>query len=76
MKVHIFGAASSPGCANFGLKYLASQNEKQYPAAAHFIRNYFYVDDGLVSVESVDMAIKRSTNYMCKWKTAPPQVHL
>ena len=24
MKVHLFGAASSPGCANYGMKYLAS----------------------------------------------------
>ncbi len=26
MTVHLFGAASSPGCANFGLKYLAQQH--------------------------------------------------
>lgn len=28
MKVHLFGAASSSGCANVGIKYLASQNKK------------------------------------------------
>ncbi|KAK7895263.1 hypothetical protein WMY93_020588 [Mugilogobius chulae] len=27
MKVHLFGAASSPGCANFGLKHLAAQGQ-------------------------------------------------
>ncbi len=58
MRVHLFGAASSPGCENYGLKYLASQNEKDYPAAASFIKKNFYVDDGLISVESVNSAIK------------------
>ncbi|XP_049318702.1 uncharacterized protein LOC125780534 [Astyanax mexicanus] len=58
MNVHLFGAASSPGCANYGLKYLASQNEKEYPDAANFIKKNFYVDDGLFSVKSVDTAIK------------------
>lgn len=58
MKVHLFGAASSPGCANYCMKYLASQNEKEHPAAASFIRKNFYVDDGLISVDSVDTAIQ------------------
>ena len=58
MKVHLFGAASSPGCANYGMKYLASQHEEQYPLAANFIRKNFYVDDGLISLDSVDTAIK------------------
>lgn len=58
MKVHLFGAASSPGCANYGMKYLACQNEREYPAAASFIKKNFYVDDGLISVKNVDAAIK------------------
>ncbi len=33
MKVHLFGAASLPGCANFGLKYLASQGEGKFNQA-------------------------------------------
>lgn len=37
MRVHIFGAASSPGCANYGIKYLAREQEKDYPLAARFI---------------------------------------
>ena len=67
MKVHLFGAASSPGCANYGMKYLASQHEEQYPLAANFIRNNFYVDDGLISLESVDTAIKlvREMQHVC-----------
>ena len=46
MKVHLFGAASSPGCANYGLKHLAGQYEAEYPVAAKFINRHFYVDDG------------------------------
>ncbi|XP_072166921.1 uncharacterized protein [Diadema setosum] len=31
MTVNLFGAASSPGCANYGLKYLANQHMKNWP---------------------------------------------
>lgn len=58
MKVHLFGAASSPGCANYGMKYLASQYEGEYPAAAEFLKKNFYVDDGLASVQSASAAIQ------------------
>ncbi|XP_023197668.1 uncharacterized protein LOC111610010 [Xiphophorus maculatus] len=58
MTVHLFGAASSPGCANFGLKHLAQQHKANYPQAATFIEKNFYVDDGLVSVPSVEEAKK------------------
>ncbi|CAI5682991.1 unnamed protein product [Oreochromis niloticus] len=58
MKVHLFGAASSPGCANYAMKYLASQNEREHPTAANFIRSSFYVDDGLFSVKTVNAAIE------------------
>jgi hypothetical protein len=34
MKVHLFGAASSPGCANFGLKHLAAQGKGQFSEAS------------------------------------------
>ncbi|CAC5416723.1 unnamed protein product [Mytilus coruscus] len=58
MKVHLFGAASSPGCANYGLKYLAKLQEVKYLDASHFIQYDFYVDDGLTSVETETQAIK------------------
>lgn len=45
MKVHIFGAAST-GCANYGLKHLAQENQQLYPKASHFIMRNFYVDYG------------------------------
>eukprot|EP00079_Xenopus_tropicalis_P036905 XP_017950676.1 PREDICTED: uncharacterized protein LOC101733728 [Xenopus tropicalis] len=67
MKVHLFGAASSPGCANYGMKHLANQNEGNYPSAANFIKKNFYVDDGLVSLQSADSAIKlvKETQELC-----------
>ena len=59
MKVHLFGAGSSPGCANFGLKRAANDGEEEFGAdAAAFIRKDFYVDDGLKSVSTVPEAIQ------------------
>ena len=67
MKVHLFGASSSPGCANYGLKYLSRKYEIEYPEAAVFVRDYFYVDDGLTSTETVPEAIKliQQTRMLC-----------
>ncbi|XP_041434751.1 uncharacterized protein LOC121399034 [Xenopus laevis] len=78
MKVHLFGAASSPGCANYGMKHLAKQYERNYPSAANFITKNFYVDDGLVSLQSADSAIKlvKNSRVVRKGKSAPSQVHL
>lgn len=59
MKVHLFGTASSPGCANFGLKHLAAQGETKFSqATVKFIQRNFYVDDGLASVDSKAEAIQ------------------
>lgn len=58
MTVHLFGAASSPGCANFGLKYLAQQHKSDHPSASAFVEKNFYVDDGLTSVPSIKEAKK------------------
>ena len=58
MTVHLFGATSSPGCANYALKASADDNEKELgSASANFIRREFYVDDGLKSVASVEEAV-------------------
>lgn len=58
MTVHLFGATSSPGCANFALKHTANNYENVFgTAVANFLRNDFYVDDGLKSVPSIDEAI-------------------
>ncbi|KAL6490192.1 hypothetical protein MHYP_G00005370 [Metynnis hypsauchen] len=56
MKVHLFGAASSPGCANYGLKYIAAEGQGDY--TIKFIQRNFYVDDGLSSVASTSQAIQ------------------
>ena len=57
------------GCANVGLKGIADDYEHMYKKdAADFIRDCFYVDDGLCSVSSEENAadlIKRSIS-MCK----------
>ena len=58
MKVHIFGATSSPACANFGMKFMAREMESSHPKAAGFIRDNFYVDDGLISVATDEEAIQ------------------
>ena len=68
MKVHLFGAVSSPGCANFALKRAADDFEEMVGReAAEFVRNDFYVDDGLKSVPSVSQAIAliQDTKKLC-----------
>ena len=51
MMVHLFGATSSPGCANFALKRTTEDHESELGAdAANFLQREFYVDDGLKSV--------------------------
>ena len=68
MKVHLFGASSSPGCANFGLKKAADDGEEEYGNdAASFIRRDFYVDDGLKSVPTAQKAVDliKSSQKIC-----------
>ena len=69
MTVHLFGAASSPGCCNFALKATADDNEDTYGfEPAEFLRRDFYVDDGLKSVPSVEKAVVlvKSIKEMCQ----------
>ena len=68
MTVHLFGATSSPGCANFAVKSTANDHESELgSAAADFLRNDFYVDDGLKSVATADEAIAliKNAREMC-----------
>lgn len=58
MRVHLFSAASSPGCANYGLKHLATENRDLYPLGSQFILRDFYVDDGVASMDSIEEAIQ------------------
>lgn len=67
MKVHLFGAVSSPGCANYGLKQLAKEHSHTHPLGSQFIARDFYVDDGIISVESAEKAIQiaKEAREMC-----------
>ena len=59
MCVHIFGAVSSGGCANFALKRTADDFAPQFGNdAAQVLRRNFYIDDLLKSVKNVLLAIK------------------
>ena len=66
MTRHLFGAVSSMGCANIGLKGIADDYEHVHGSdATDFIRDCFYVDDGLCSVPSEELVvdlIKRSVS--------------
>ena len=68
MTVHLFGATSSPGCANLALRTAADDGAHEFGVeAASFIKENFYVDGGLKSVPTVPEAIeliKRGTE-MC-----------
>lgn len=69
MTVHLFGATSSPGCANFALKTTADQYQEDCGTkAADFVRKDFYVDDGLKSVPTVEQAknLIRNTKSLCQ----------
>ena len=58
MLVHIFGATSSPSCANFSLRQTAVEFGHQHkPSIAEIVHHNFYVDDCLVSFPSVEEAI-------------------
>ena len=54
---HLFGATSSPGCANFGLKQIAEDYKDIGSSASNFLKTGFYVDDGLTSVACAKEAI-------------------
>ena len=58
MTAHLFAATSSPGRANIGLKMAADDYERECGSqAANFVRDNFYVDDGLKSVSTPTNAI-------------------
>ena len=62
MNVHLFGATSSPGVANYGLKKTAQVSIEKYgDQATTFLQREFYVDDGLKSFATSEEAIKTIT---------------
>ena len=58
MTRHLFGAVSSMGCANIGLRAISEEYESQFGYdCGYVVRNSFYVDDCLQSVPSESEAI-------------------
>ena len=68
LTVHLFGAASSPGCANYGLKYLARCHEETFPQGATFLKKNLYMDDGLCSLSTKEeaMDLVRQATEICR----------
>ena len=59
MAAHVFGAISSPSCANYALRKTAAEGEVEFGSvAANTLRRNFYVDDMLKSVKSSQDAIQ------------------
>ena len=57
MTVHLFGAVSSPSCANYVLRRTAEDNRRHLrPEVVDTILSNFYVDDFLKSVSTEDNA--------------------
>lgn len=56
MNVMVFGAVSSPCTSQFVKNLIAEENEKNYPKISKLIKNYIYVDDLLLSVNSLNEA--------------------
>ncbi|XP_064641264.1 uncharacterized protein LOC135496077 [Lineus longissimus] len=69
MTRHIFGATSSPGCANYAMKETSNRYEGHFgKPTADFIRRNFYVDDEAQSVvttqEATELIVK--SRELCK----------
>ena len=59
MMVHLFGAKSSPARASYALRKVADDNETHASQETlETVRDSFYVDDCLKSVDDVDAAIR------------------
>ena len=68
MCVHVFGGVSSGVCSNYALR-TAIENEKKYGKdAAETLKNNFYVDDILKSVENEGkaMRLRKDVKSMCQ----------
>ena len=50
---HVFGARSSPTCANYALQRVGEDNKDTHPVAANAIKRNFYMDDFIKSVNTV-----------------------
>ena len=58
MQVHLFGATSSPSCANFSLRKTAEDNRKDFDLEViETVNRNFYVDDCLKSTATIERAV-------------------
>ena len=55
---HIFGAKSSPTCANYALQQVARDNTQGSPQITKLIKRNIYMDDFVKSVPSAEQAIE------------------
>lgn len=61
MTVHLFGVASSPGYAKFGLNQIVSEDAADNVQVNTFVTKHFYADDGLTSCPTASQAVKLLT---------------
>ena len=58
MQVHVFGNRPSPAVAIYGLHRTALLDKETFGSdIKNFVLNHFYLDDGLISVHTVDEAL-------------------
>ena len=58
MQVHLFGATSSPSCANFALRKTAEDHKADFDEEMiNTVNKNFYVDDCLKSVPTISEAV-------------------
>ena len=78
MSVHLFGATSSPSCANFAMRQHAENSKQEFgPDVVETVLHNFYVDDCLKSlpdteaavnhVSSLDNLMKKGGFRLTKW---------
>ena len=76
MIVHLFGNSPSPAVATFGMRKAADDGEKEYGANVRkFIREDFYVDDGLTSQTTDEDAINLVKVAQAALSTANLRLH-
>lgn len=69
MTVHLFGAVSSPSCANYALRRTADDSAHQFhPEVIKTVKHNLYVDDCLKSLATEEEAIRiiKDLTSLCK----------
>lgn len=79
MTVHLYGATSSPACATYGLRTIASNHHdpsnESSVLAKQFITHDFYVDDGICSVSDIKTACELANNARSICRESGVQLH-